>query len=68
MFWLKRDAYYKYKQRADKRLKLEQQVLELVHKRRRSLPREGVRKLQRSWILSLLKPILKLVEIPCSTS
>ena len=47
-FGLKRDAYYKYKLRADRRLKTEQQVLEIVHKRRRSLPREGVRKLIRS--------------------
>ena len=47
-FGLKRDAYYKYKDRADKRLKLEQQVIEIVHKRRRSLPREGVRKLSRA--------------------
>ena len=45
-FGLKRDAYYKYKYRADKRLKLEQQVIQIVHKRRRSLPREGVRKLK----------------------
>ena len=44
-FGLKRDAYYKYKSRADQRLKLEQQIIEIVHKRRRSLPREGVRKL-----------------------
>jgi transposase InsO family protein len=28
------------------RLKLEQQIIEIVHKRRRSLPREGVRKLK----------------------
>jgi len=45
-FGLKRDAYYKYKSRADKRLKIEQQVIEIVRKRRRSLPREGVRKLK----------------------
>lgn len=45
-FGLKRDAYYKYKSRADKRLKLEQQIIEIVQKRRRSLPREGVRKLK----------------------
>ncbi|MFD0864185.1 hypothetical protein ACFQ1M_18360, partial [Sungkyunkwania multivorans] len=45
---LKRDAYYKYKDRADKRLEIEQQILEIVHKRRRSLPREGVRKLIKS--------------------
>ena len=45
-FGLKRDAYYKYKSRADKRLKLEQRIIEIVQKRRRSLPREGVRKLK----------------------
>jgi transposase InsO family protein len=45
-FGLKRDAYYKYKSRADKRLKLEQRIIEIVRKRRRSLPREGVRKLK----------------------
>ncbi|MHA7944593.1 IS3 family transposase [Formosa sp. 3Alg 14/1] len=44
-FGLKRDAYYKFKCRADKRLKLEQQVINIVKKRRKSLPREGVRKL-----------------------
>jgi putative transposase len=45
-FGLKRNAYYKYKDRADKRIKLQQQIIEIVHKRRRSLPREGVRKLK----------------------
>jgi len=47
-FGLKRDAYYKYKSRADKRLELEQQILNIVRKRRKSLPREGVRKLKKS--------------------
>ena len=45
-FGLKRDAFYKYKIRADNRLKIEQQIIEIVMKRRRSLPREGVRKLK----------------------
>jgi putative transposase len=45
-FGLKRDAYYKYKYRADKRLKLEQQIIQIVNQKRRSLPREGVRKLK----------------------
>jgi putative transposase len=40
-------------------LKLEQQVLEIVHKRRRSLPREGVRKLQRSLDPEFTKANLK---------
>ncbi|WP_407557922.1 IS3 family transposase [Winogradskyella sp. 4-2091] len=47
-FGLKRDAYYKYKSRADKRLKLEQQIIKIVSKKRKSLPREGVRKLIKS--------------------
>ena len=47
-FGLKRDALYKYKHRADKRLKQEQQIIEIVKKRRKSLPREGVRKLEKS--------------------
>ncbi|MFD2588084.1 IS3 family transposase, partial [Croceitalea marina] len=47
-FGIKRDAYYKYKRRADKRLKLEQKVLRIVKQKRKSLPREGVRKLKKS--------------------
>ncbi len=47
-FGLKRDAYYKYKSRADMRLKLEQQIKNIVSKKRKSLPREGVRKLMKS--------------------
>ena len=47
-FGLKRDAYYKYKRRADKRLSLEQKVLKIVMQKRKSLPREGVRKLKKS--------------------
>ncbi|MEQ3656652.1 MAG: IS3 family transposase [Dokdonia sp.] len=58
-FGLKRDAYYKYKSRADHRLKLEQQIVEIVHKRRRSLPREGVRKLIKSLDNEFCKANLK---------
>ena len=47
-FGLKRDAYYKYKTRADKRLKIEQQIIKIVQQKRKSLPREGVRKLKKS--------------------
>ena len=47
-FGLKRNAYYKHKNRADKRLNLEQQIIDIVRKRRKSLPREGVRKLTKS--------------------
>ena len=45
---LKRDAYYKYKNRADKRKEIEQQIINIVKKRRKSLPREGVLKLTKS--------------------
>lgn len=47
-FGLKRDAYYKYKRREEKRLQIEQQVVEIVKQKRKILPREGVRKLVRS--------------------
>ena len=58
-FGLKRDALYKYKRRADKRLKLEQQIIEIVKKRRKSLPREGVRKLVKSLDEEFIKANLK---------
>ena len=47
-FGLKRDAYYKYKRREDKRLEIEKKIVAIVKNRRRSLPREGVRKLCKS--------------------
>lgn len=47
-FGLKRDAYYKYKRREDKRLEIEKKVVAIVQQRRKSLPREGVRKLEKS--------------------
>ena len=47
-FGLKRDAYYKYKCRADKRMVFEHNVVQIVKQRRRSLPREGTRKLIKS--------------------
>ncbi|MEH1008246.1 DDE-type integrase/transposase/recombinase [Winogradskyella sp. ECml5-4] len=47
-FGLKRNAYYKHKNRADKRIKLEQQIINIVSKKRKSLPRKGVRKLIKS--------------------
>lgn len=47
-FDLKRDAYYKYKRRANKRLQIEQKIIEIVKQRRKSLPREGTRKLIKS--------------------
>ncbi|WP_147679303.1 DDE-type integrase/transposase/recombinase, partial [Algibacter pacificus] len=58
-FGLKRDAYYKYKHSADKRLKLEQQIINIVRKRRKSLPREGVRKLEKSLKNDFIKANLK---------
>ena len=58
-FGLKRDAYYKYKARADKRLKLEQQILNIVRKKRKSLPREGVRKLTKSLDIDFNKANIK---------
>ncbi len=47
-YGLTRDAFYKYKKRYVERIKIEIQVLDIVHKRRRILPREGARKLMRS--------------------
>ncbi|MFD1616620.1 IS3 family transposase [Gelatiniphilus marinus] len=47
-FGLKRDAYYKYKRREDKRLEIEKKVVTIVKNRRKSLPREGVRKLTKA--------------------
>jgi len=47
-YQLTRDAFYKYKKRYVKRIKIENQVLKIVLKRRRTLPREGARKLIRS--------------------
>ena len=45
---LTRDAFYKYRKRYVKKIKIENQVLEIVHRRRRILPREGARKLMKS--------------------
>jgi transposase InsO family protein len=47
-FSLKRDAYYKYQKRYVKRKKVEKEIIELVNKSRRTLPREGTRKLMKS--------------------
>jgi len=44
-FNLKRDAYYKYNRRVKDRKSVEQQIIHIVKKRCKSLPREGVRKL-----------------------
>ncbi len=58
-FGLKRNAYYKHKKRADKRLNLEQQIINIVRKRRKSLPREGVRKLVKSLNADFIKANIK---------
>jgi putative transposase len=58
-FNLKRDAYYKYKNRAEQRRLVEQQILHIVKKRRKSLPREGVRKLMKSLYQDFDKKQLK---------
>jgi len=47
-FSLKRDAYYKFHKRYLAKKEVEQIVVELVRKSRRTLPREGTRKLMRS--------------------
>ena len=47
-FDLKRDAYYKYQKRYQKKKELHNHVLELVKERRKVLPREGCRKLYKA--------------------
>ncbi|MGB5228335.1 MAG: hypothetical protein WBN55_08730 [Eudoraea sp.] len=47
-FSLKRDAYYKYQKRYVTRKKVEKTVVRLVNNSRRTLPREGTRKLMKS--------------------
>ena len=47
-FDLKRDAYYKYQKRFAIKKQIEQDVIGLVRESRRTLPREGTRKLMRS--------------------
>ncbi|MBU2996425.1 hypothetical protein KO500_08260 [Cellulophaga baltica] len=47
-FDLKRDAYYKYQKRFVIKKQIEQDIIELVRESRRTLPREGTRKLMRS--------------------
>ena len=47
-FNLKRDAYYKFQKRFVVKKQIEKQVVKLVNKSRRTLPREGTRKLLES--------------------
>ena len=58
-FKLKRDAYYKYKCREDKRIEIEKKIVAIVKQRRKSLPREGVRKLTKSLDQEFAKANLK---------
>jgi putative transposase len=57
---LTRDAFYKYKKRFVKRIKIENQVLEIVHKRRRTLPKEGAQKLMHSLKMDFEKHNIKI--------
>mgnify|MGYP003625154618 CR=1 FL=1 len=59
-FCLKRDAYYKYQKRYVNRKKLESEIVQLVHKSRRILPREGTRKLMKSLKNDFQKQHLKI--------
>ena len=47
-FSLKRDAFYKYQKRSVANKELETDVIKLVKQSRRTLPREGTRKLMKS--------------------
>ena len=47
-FSLKRDAYYKYQKRFVIKKRIEKKVVELVKESRRTLTREGTRKLMKS--------------------
>jgi len=47
-FSLKRDAFYKYQKRYITKKQMESEVIKLVNKSRRTLPREGTRKLMKS--------------------
>ncbi len=58
-FNLKRDAYYKYNRRVKQRKTFEYELLHIVKKRRKSLPREGVRKLMKSLNQDFQKQQLK---------
>jgi transposase InsO family protein len=59
-FELKRDAYYKFKKRYIKRNSLEDKIIHIVKKRRKILPREGVRKLMISLDFEFKKQGIKI--------
>ena len=48
VFDLKRDAFYKFKKRYTTQNEIEKKVIELVKQSRKTLPREGTRKLMKS--------------------
>lgn len=56
---LKRDAFYKYQKRFVKKEQKKEQVLKLVKQRRRILPREGVRKLQKKLLNTFAEQNIK---------
>ena len=58
-FELKRDAFYKYSKRYRQRDLFKERVIKIVKERRRTLPREGVRKLMRSLDIEFEKANLK---------
>jgi putative transposase len=59
-FSLKRDAFYKYQKRYVVQKQLEQDVIKLVNQSRRTLPREGTRKLMKSLKTDFQKKNLKI--------
>ena len=59
-FSLKRDAYYKFHKRFIVRKQIEHDVVELVRKSRKTLPREGTRKLMKSIHKDFQKQHLKI--------
>ena len=59
-FSLKRDAYYKFQKRFVVKKQIEKEVVKLVKKSRRTLPREGTRKLMESLHGDFIKLDLKI--------
>ncbi len=59
-FDLKRDAYYKFQKRFVGKKRMEQTVVDLVRKSRKTLPREGTRKLMKSLSKDFQKQHLKI--------
>lgn len=58
-FELKRDAFYKYQKRFQKKEALKNQVVALVKERRKQLPREGCRKLHEALSDNFIEQSLK---------